>query len=145
MKSCLCHFHCVFLQIKDLEQVVQSLRVSSQTSSQAHVQDIENENNVLQQTVMETSRKVSKLGWEWLQLQQDMDQVARTQQLEQELHHLQEENQKLATEVSALTTSPERFRTLEQESQGLLLENHKVQRSLDPLQVGSGTRRWTAG
>ncbi|XP_014387799.1 PREDICTED: protein Daple-like [Myotis brandtii] len=125
-------------EIKDLEQVVLSLRESSQASSEACFQDIENENKVLHQTVMETSSRVSKLEWERQQLHQDLEQVkeqaARAQELEQELHRLQEENEKLAMEVSALTTAPERVHALEQESQDLLLENQRLQTSLDTLQ-----------
>uniref|UniRef100_G1Q2R7 Coiled-coil domain containing 88B n=1 Tax=Myotis lucifugus TaxID=59463 RepID=G1Q2R7_MYOLU len=125
-------------EIKDLEQVVLSLRESSQASSEACLQDIENENKVLHQTVMETSSRVSKLEWERQQLHQDLEQVkeqaARVQELEQELHRLQEENEKLAMEVSTLTTAPERVHTLERESQDLLLENQRLQTSLDTLQ-----------
>ncbi|XP_023603714.1 protein Daple-like [Myotis lucifugus] len=125
-------------EIKDLEQVVLSLRESSQASSEACLQDIENENKVLHQTVMETSSRVSKLEWERQQLHQDLEQVkeqaARAQELEQELHRLQEENEKLAMEVSALTTAPERVHALERESQDLLLENQRLQTSLDTLQ-----------
>ncbi|XP_070284435.1 protein Daple-like [Myotis yumanensis] len=125
-------------EIEDLEQVVLSLRESSQASSEACFQDIENENKVPRQTVMETSSRVSKLEWERQQLHQDLEQVkeqaARAQELEQELHRLQEENEKLAMEVSALTTAPERVHTLEQESQDLLLENQRLQTSLDTLQ-----------
>uniref|UniRef100_G1QFT5 Coiled-coil domain containing 88B n=1 Tax=Myotis lucifugus TaxID=59463 RepID=G1QFT5_MYOLU len=114
-------------EIKDLEQVVLSLRESSQASSEACLQDIENENKVLHQTVMETSSRVSKLEWE-------RQQLHRAQELEQELHRLQEENEKLAMEVSALTTAPERVHALERESQDLLLENQRLQTSLDTLQ-----------
>ncbi|KAK1332813.1 hypothetical protein QTO34_006344 [Cnephaeus nilssonii] len=125
-------------EIKDLEQVVRSLQASSQASSEARVEDMENENKVLQQTVIETSSQVSKLEWERQQLGLELDQVkeqaARAQELEQELHRLQEENEKLATEVSALMTAPERVCALERESQGLLLENQRLQTSLDPLQ-----------
>ncbi|XP_070284455.1 protein Daple-like [Myotis yumanensis] len=125
-------------EIKDLEQVVLSLRESSQASSEACLQDIENENKILHQTVMETSSRVSKLEWERQQLHQDLEQVkeqaARAQELEQELHRLQEENEKLAMEVSALTTAPERVHALERESQDLLLENQRLQTSLDTLQ-----------
>ncbi|XP_059516762.1 protein Daple-like [Myotis daubentonii] len=125
-------------EIKDLEQVVRSLREHSQASSEACVQDIENESKVLHQTVMETSSRVSKLERERQQLHQDLEQVkeqaTRAQELEQELHRLQEENEMLAMEVSALRTAPERVHTLERESPDLLLENQRLQTSLDTLQ-----------
>lgn len=118
--------------------MVRSLRESSQASSEARMQDIENENKVLQQMVMETSSQVSKLEWECQQLrgdrEQEKEQAARVQELEQELHRLQEENEKLSTEVNALTSAPESVRALEQESQGRLLENQRLQTSLDPMQ-----------
>ncbi|XP_059516764.1 protein Daple-like [Myotis daubentonii] len=125
-------------EIKDLEQVVRSLREHSQASSEACVQDIENESKVLHQTVMETSSRVSKLERERQQLHQDLEQVkeqaTRAQELEQELHRLQEENEMLAMEVSALRTAPERVHALERESPDLLLENQRLQTSLDTLQ-----------
>lgn len=102
------------------------------------MQDIVNENKVLHQTVMETSSRVSKLECERQQLHQDLEQVkeqaARAQELEQELHRLQEENEMLAMEVSALTTAPKRVHVLERGSQDRLLENQRLQTSLDTLQ-----------
>ncbi|XP_059516779.1 protein Daple-like [Myotis daubentonii] len=128
-------------EIKDLEQVVRSLRERSQASSEACVQDIENESKVLHQTVMETSSRVSKLEREQQQLHQDLEQVkeqaTRAQELEQELHRLQEENEMLAMEVSALRTAPKRVHALERESPDLLLENQRLQTSLDTLQPKS--------
>ncbi|KAK1327299.1 hypothetical protein QTO34_014197 [Cnephaeus nilssonii] len=136
--------------IKDLEQVVHLLRESSQASSQGL-----NKNKVLHETVMETKSKLSMMDWERRQLCRDLEQVkeqakeqaaqaqkqelmkeqaARAQELEQDLHRLQEEIKKVATEVSALTKAPERVSSLERESQGLLLENQRLQTSPDPLQ-----------
>ncbi|XP_059516759.1 protein Daple-like [Myotis daubentonii] len=139
-KSRLCHFHCVFLQFKDLKQLVRSLRDSSQTSSKARMKGQKTEKKVLLQTVTDTKRKVTMMEWERRQLCRDLEQVkaqaAQAQELEhrKELHRLQEEIEKLAMEVSALTTAPERVHALERESPDLLLENQRLQTSLDTLQ-----------
>lgn len=154
-KSHLCHFHCVFLQFKDLKQLVRSLRDGSQTSSKVRMKGQKTEKKVLLQTVTDTKRKVTMMEWERRQLCRDLEQVkaqaaqaqelehmevrvkehvVRAQKLEQELHRLQQEIEKLAMEVSALMTAPERVHAHEQESPDLLLENRKLQTSLDTLQ-----------
>uniref|UniRef100_G1QDY9 Coiled-coil domain containing 88C n=1 Tax=Myotis lucifugus TaxID=59463 RepID=G1QDY9_MYOLU len=130
---------CVFLQFKDLKKVVHSLRDSSQTSSKARMKGRKTEQKVLLQTVTDTKRKVTMMEWERRQLCRDLEQVkaqaAQAQELEhmKELHRLQEEIEKLAMEVRALTTAPERVHALEWESQDLLLENQRLQTSLDTL------------
>uniref|UniRef100_G1QA53 Coiled-coil domain containing 88B n=1 Tax=Myotis lucifugus TaxID=59463 RepID=G1QA53_MYOLU len=125
-------------EFKDLKKLVHSLRDSSQTSSKARMKGRKTEQKVLLQTVTDTKRKVTMMEWERRQLCRDLEQVkehvVRAQELEQELHRLQEENEKLAMEVSALTTAPERVHALEWESQDLLLENQRLQTSLDTLQ-----------
>ncbi|XP_006108112.1 protein Daple-like [Myotis lucifugus] len=124
-------------EFKDLKKVVHSLRDSSQTSSKARMKGRKTEQKVLLQTVTDTKRKVTMMEWERRQLCRDLEQVkehvVRAQELEQELHRLQEEIEKLAMEVSALTTAPERVHALEWESQDLLLENQRLQTSLDTL------------
>ncbi|XP_059516758.1 protein Daple-like [Myotis daubentonii] len=127
-------------EFKDLKQLVRSLRDSSQTSSKARMKGQKTEKKVLLQTVMDTKRKVTMMEWERRQLCRDLEQVkaqaAQAQELEhrKELHRLQEEIEKLAMEVSALTTAPERVHALERESPDLLLENQRLQTSLDTLQ-----------
>ncbi|XP_070284431.1 protein Daple-like [Myotis yumanensis] len=142
-------------QFKDMKKLVHSLRDSSQTSSKARMKGRETEQKVLLQTVTDTKRKVTMMEWERRQLCRDLEQVkaqavqaqelkhmkvrvkeqvVRAQKLEQELHRLQEEIEKLAMEVSTLTTAPERVHALEWESQDLLLENQRLQTSLDTLQ-----------
>ncbi|XP_023600124.1 protein Daple-like [Myotis lucifugus] len=127
-------------EFKDLKKLVHSLRDSSQTSSKARMKGRKTEQKVLLQTVTDTKRKVTMMEWERRQLCRDLEQVkaqaAQAQELEhmKELHRLQEENEKLAMEVSALTTAPERVHALEWESQDLLLENQRLQTSLDTLQ-----------
>ncbi|XP_014305294.1 protein Daple-like [Myotis lucifugus] len=124
-------------EFKDLKKVVHSLRDSSQTGSKARMKGRKTEQKVLLQTVTDTKRKVTMMEWERRQLCRDLEQVKehvlRAQELEQELHRLQEEIEKLAMEVSALTTAPERVHALEWESQDLLLENQRLQTSLDTL------------
>uniref|UniRef100_G1Q7S3 Coiled-coil domain containing 88B n=1 Tax=Myotis lucifugus TaxID=59463 RepID=G1Q7S3_MYOLU len=124
-------------EFKDLKKLVHSLRDSSQTSSKARMKGRKTEQKVLLQTVTDTKRKVTMMEWERRQLCRDLEQVkehvVRAQELEQELHRLQEEIEKLAMEVSALTTAPERVHALEWESQDLLLENQRLQTSLDTL------------
>ncbi|XP_070284441.1 protein Daple-like [Myotis yumanensis] len=142
-------------QFKDMKKLVHSLRDSSQTSSKARMKGRKTEQKVLLQTVTDTKRKVTMMEWERRQLCRDLEQVkaqavqaqelkhmkvrvkeqvVRAQKLEQELHRLQEEIEKLAMEVSTLTTAPERVHALEWESQDLLLENQRLQTSLDTLQ-----------
>ncbi|XP_070284450.1 protein Daple-like [Myotis yumanensis] len=142
-------------QFKDMKKLVHSLRDSSQTSSKAPMKGRKTEQKVLLQTVTDTKRKVTMMEWERRQLCRDLEQVkaqaaqaqelehmkvrvkeqvVRAQKLEQELHRLQEEIEKLAMEVSTLTTAPERVHALEWESQDLLLENQRLQTSLDTLQ-----------
>ncbi|XP_070284449.1 protein Daple-like [Myotis yumanensis] len=142
-------------EFKDMKKLVHSLRDSSQTSSKARMKGRKTEQKVLLQTVTDTKRKVTMMEWERRQLCQDLEQVkaqaaqaqelehmkvrvkeqvVRAQKLEQELHRLQEEIEKLAMEVSTLTTAPERVHALEWESQDLLLENQRLQTSLDTLQ-----------
>ncbi|XP_016061191.1 PREDICTED: protein Daple [Miniopterus natalensis] len=132
-------------QIKDLEQekdhlnqAVQSLRERSQVSSEARMKDIEKENRVLHQTVTETGSRLSKLELEKQQLHRDLEQVRermeRAEELEKELHRLEEEKEQLAREVSSLTSATEKVHALERESQGLTLENRRLQKSLDTLQ-----------
>uniref|UniRef100_G1QBX9 Coiled-coil domain containing 88B n=1 Tax=Myotis lucifugus TaxID=59463 RepID=G1QBX9_MYOLU len=126
-------------EFKDLKKLVHSLRDSSQTSSKARMKGRKTEQKVLLQTVTDTKRKVTMMEWERRQLCRDLEQVkaqaAQAQELEhmKELHRLQEEIEKLAMEVSALTTAPERVHALEWESQDLLLENQRLQTSLDTL------------
>uniref|UniRef100_G1Q233 Coiled-coil domain containing 88C n=1 Tax=Myotis lucifugus TaxID=59463 RepID=G1Q233_MYOLU len=127
-------------EFKDLKKLVHSLRDSSQTSSKARMKGRKTEQKVLLQTVTDTKRKVTMMEWERPQLCRDLEQVkaqaAQAQELEhmKELHRLQEEIEKLAMEVSTLTTAPERVHALEWESQDLLLENQRLQTSLDTLQ-----------
>ncbi|XP_023604177.1 protein Daple-like, partial [Myotis lucifugus] len=125
-------------EFKDLKKLVHSLRDSSQTSSKARMKGRKTEQKVLLQTVTDTKRKVTMMEWERPQLCRDLEQVkehvVRAQEIEQELHRLQEEIEKLAMEVSTLTTAPERVHALEWESQDLLLENQRLQTSLDTLQ-----------
>ncbi|XP_059536712.1 protein Daple-like, partial [Myotis daubentonii] len=125
-------------EFKDLKQLVRSLRESSQTSSKARMKGQKTEKKVLLQTVTDTKRKVTMMEWERLQLCRDLEQVkehvVRAQKLEQELHRLQEEIEKLAMEVSALTTAPQKVHALKRESPDLLLENQRLQTSLDTLQ-----------
>ncbi|XP_070284430.1 protein Daple-like [Myotis yumanensis] len=141
-------------EFKDLKKLVHSLRDSSQTSSKARMKGRKTEQKVLLQTVTDTKRKVTMMEWERRQLCRDLEQVkaqaaqaqelehmkvrvkehvVRAQELEQELHRLQQ-IEKLAMEVRALTTAPERVHALEWESQDLLLENQRLQTSLDTLQ-----------
>ncbi|XP_059516785.1 protein Daple-like [Myotis daubentonii] len=127
-------------EFKDLKQLVRSLRDSSQTSSKARMKGQKTKKKVLLQTVTDTKRKVTMMEWERRQLCRDLEQVkaqaAQAQELEhrKELHRLQEEIEKLAMEVSALMTAPERVHALERESPDLLLENQRLQTSLDTLQ-----------
>uniref|UniRef100_G1QED0 Uncharacterized protein n=1 Tax=Myotis lucifugus TaxID=59463 RepID=G1QED0_MYOLU len=126
-------------EFKDLKKVLHSLWDSSQTGSKARMKGRKTEQKVLLQTVTDTKRKVTMMEWERRQLCRDLEQVkaqaAQAQELEhmKELHRLQEEIEKLAMEVSALTTAPERVHALEWESQDLLLENQRLQTSLDTL------------
>ncbi|XP_070284461.1 protein Daple-like [Myotis yumanensis] len=142
-------------QFRDMKKLVHSLGDSSQTSSKARMKGRKTEQKVLLQTVTDTKRKVTMMEWERRQLCRDLEQVKAqaaqaqelehmkvrvkehvvwAQKLEQELHRLQEEIEKLAMEVSTLTTAPERVHALEWESQDLLLENQRLQTSLDTLQ-----------
>ncbi|KAM7121088.1 protein Daple-like [Molossus nigricans] len=125
-----------------LNQSMLLLQVASLGGNEAYTKDIEEENKLLQLTVTDTSRKLSKLEFEKQSLQRDMEQMQermkQVEELEKKLHCLEKENKKLAQEFSSLTmTTTENMDALERENQDLRLKNQELSKSVDTLQIMS--------
>ncbi|KAM7121085.1 protein Daple-like [Molossus nigricans] len=125
-----------------LNQSMLLLQVASLGGSEAYTKDIEEENKLLQLTVTDTSRKLSKLEFEKQSLQRDMEQMQermkQVEELEKKLHCLEKENKKLSQEFTSLTmTTTENMDALERENQDLRLKNQELSKSVDTLQIMS--------
>ncbi|KAM7121092.1 protein Daple-like [Molossus nigricans] len=126
---------------KDKDLLNQSMLLLQEASlgiSEAYTKNIKEENKVLQLTVTDTSRKLSKLQFEKQILQRDMEQmqerVKQVEELKKKLHWLEKENKKLAQEFTLLTMmTTEKMDALECENQGLRLENQELSKSVDTL------------
>ncbi|KAM7120001.1 protein Daple-like [Molossus nigricans] len=127
---------------KDKDLLNQSMLLLQEASlgiSEAYTKNIKEENKVLQLTVTDTSRKLSKLQFEKQILQRDMEQmqerVKQVEELKKKLYWLEKENKKLAQDFTLLTMmTTENMDALECENQGLRLENQELSKSVHTLQ-----------
>ncbi|XP_051056676.1 girdin isoform X5 [Phodopus roborovskii] len=118
-----------------LNQTVSSLRQRSQISAEARVKDIEKENKILHESIKETSGKLSKIEFEKRQMRKELEHYKekgeRTEELENELHHLGKENELLQKKITNLKITCEKIEALEQENSELERENRKFKKTLD--------------
>uniref|UniRef100_UPI00398F3554 protein Daple-like n=1 Tax=Pristiophorus japonicus TaxID=55135 RepID=UPI00398F3554 len=132
-------------QVKELEQenehlnqTISSLRERSQISAEARVKDVEKENKILHETITETSGKLAKLEFEkklaHKELLQYREKEDKAEELEKDVHKLEQENEQLQKRVASLKITCENVGALEQETANLELENSKLKKSLSSLQ-----------
>ncbi|XP_048391710.1 girdin-like isoform X4 [Stegostoma tigrinum] len=120
-----------------LNQTIASLRQRAQISAEAKVKDIEKENNILHESIRETSGKLNKLELEKKQIQKELEYYKekgeRAKELETLLSHFKRENEQLQKKVTTLIITCEKVEVLEQENSDLEVENRKLKKTLDSL------------
>ncbi|KAK1329005.1 LOW QUALITY PROTEIN: hypothetical protein QTO34_011176 [Cnephaeus nilssonii] len=115
-------------QIKDLEQKTDHLNQAMWLLWRGHLkreQSCPPDGDRDQQQIQQAGVREAAAA------QQVTEKVEQAEELE-DLHRLQKENKKLAKEVTSMAT--ETVNTLECESQSLMLENRRLQKSLETLQ-----------
>ncbi|GAB1601376.1 girdin-like isoform X3 [Argonauta hians] len=122
-----------------LSETISSLRERNEKSNDSRVKELEKENKNLHDKVSETAAKISKLDFEYQQLQRSNDKMKANCERLNELEHsntsLERINSDLKDALSTLKLTCDKYETTEEDNSRLELENKKLNKTIESLQV----------
>ncbi|XP_052827724.1 girdin isoform X1 [Octopus bimaculoides] len=122
-----------------LAETISSLRERNEKSNDSRVKELEKENKNLHDKVSETAARISKLDFEYQQLQRANDKMKANCERLNELEHsntsLERINSDLKNAVSTLKLACDKYETTEEDNSRLEIENKKLNKTIESLQL----------